>query len=517
MADQLLGTAAPLQRAQILVVEDDANIRTFCQRLLRLSYDVDTAEHGGLALELLRTKGYDLVLTDMQMPVMGGIELLQQIRQHYPDTDTVILTAYATVDTARDALKLGALDYLSKPIEADNLERTMRTCLELRRVRQEKERLSDLVFMYQFSQLIATSLDVETQVGQIVEFLWQRFAPESLALSMLFPDEDRLQLLDARTSAGWVEQQRLAPLPGNCEPDELLAAHMRLAGDAACAEDDPRVACVLLRTHAKPVGYLHLARRSEQPPFDLAERRLLGIFAGQVAASLDNARLYQALKDQNRETIEALAEAIEARDAHTYGHSRQVTQYAVRLAQELGLSAEQLELIRYAGLLHDVGKIGIRDYILLKPERLDDDEFAVMKSHPRIGVKIIERVRGLRPTLPIIEAHHERFDGKGYPRGLAGEEIPQEARILAIADAFEAMTADRAYRPAMPTEQALEILVRGRGSAWEPELVDLFVGLVRREGESLLIADRTPQHTVPLLRPRPELVQVAVGLGDVRD
>lgn len=512
MADPLLGMAAPAPRARILVVEDDANIRTFCQRLLRITYEVDAAENGAQALDLMRAHAYDLVLTDMQMPVIGGIELLQQIRQQFPETDTVVLTAYATVDTAREALKLGALDYLSKPIEAEHLERTVRTCLELRRVRQEKERLSDLVFMYQFSQLIATSLDVETQVEQIVEFLWQRFAPESLALSMLLPDEDALHLLAARTDAGWVEQARYAPLPADCDGEELLAVHLRLA-EGAGAGDDARFAGALLRTHDRPVGYLHLARRPEQPPFDASERRLLGIFAGQVAASLDNARLYQALKDQNRQTIEALAEAIEARDAHTYGHSRQVTRYAVRLAQELGLPAERVELIDYASLLHDVGKIGIRDYILLKPDRLEDDEFAVMKGHPRIGVKIIERVRGLRPTLPIIEAHHERWDGRGYPHGLRGEEIPVEARILSIADAFEAMTADRAYRPAMPAEQALEILLRGRGSAWEPALVDMFVAILRREGDDLLIPDRTPQLSVPLLRPREEPVAVAVGDG----
>jgi putative nucleotidyltransferase with HDIG domain len=518
MAEVLLGTATPpAARPRILIVEDDINVRTFCQRLLRVSYEVDCADHGGAALAMLRATRYDLVITDMQMPVMGGIELLQHIRQQFPETDTVILTAFATVDTARDALKLGALDYLSKPVEADNLERTVRTCLELRRIRQEKENLSDLVFMYQFSQLIATSLEVESQVEQIVEFLWQRFAPESLAISMLLPDEGRLDLLAARTAAGWAEQPRCAPLPADCDEDELLSAHARLAGDASSLADDPRVAGVLLRTHDRPVGYLHLARRPEQPPFDAGERRLLGIFAGQVAASLDNARLYHALKDQNRQTIEALAEAIEARDAHTYGHSRQVTRYAVRLAEELGLPPEQVELIDYAGLLHDVGKIGIRDYILLKPDRLDDEEFAVMQGHPRIGVKIIEQVRGLRDTLPIIESHHERWDGAGYPNGLRGEEIPLAARILSIADAFEAMTADRAYRPAMAAEQAIEILLRGRGAAWDAALVDLFVALVRREGESLLIAERTPQHTVPLLHPREVATPAVVPLGDGRD
>jgi response regulator RpfG family c-di-GMP phosphodiesterase len=509
MADLLIG-ATTAQRARILVVEDDTNIRTFCQRLLRLTYDVSTAENGAVAVEMLQKQPFDLVLTDMQMPLMDGMELLQHIRQSHPDIDVIMLTAFATVDTARQALKLGALDYLAKPMEAEHLERMVRTCLELRRIRQEKERLSDLVFMYQFSQMIATSLNIEAQVSQIVEFLWQRFAPESLALSMHFPEMGQLHLLAGRSAAGWQAPRSIA-LAIECSDQQMLAAHMRVAGGAGTNEES-LFAGALLRSHDTPIGYLHMARRAEQPPFDAGERRLLGIFATQVAASLDNARLYQALKDQNRQTIEALTEAIEARDAYTYGHSRQVTRYAVRLAQEFGLSAERIELMDFAGLLHDVGKIGIRDYVLLKPGALSDEEFAVMKRHPAIGVKIIERVQGLRATLPIIEGHHERIDGKGYPHGLKGDQIPLEARILAIADSFEAMTADRAYRPAMETERALKILLDGRGTHWEPSLVDCFVELIHREGDQLKLSAKAMRQTlVPLIEGQ------AVSIGDVRD
>ncbi len=506
MADVLPAPGAAVAQARLLVVEDDAHIRTFCQRLLRNTYSVETAEHGGQAVELLQRQPYDLALVDLEMPVMDGIALLEHIRQRYAETDVVVLTAYASVESARQALKLGALDYLSKPVEAENLERTVRSALELRRVRQEKERLSDLVFMYQFSQLIATSLDVETQATQIVEFLWQRFLPESLALSLLCPDRQTLRLLAARSS--WVEvaEERELTLDSGCDAAALQAAHLRLSGYRG-SDDDDRFAGVALRSHDRLVGFLHLTRRPEQPPFDAAERRLLGIFAGQVAASLDNARLYQALRDQNWQTIAALAEAIEARDAHTFGHSRQVTRYAVRLAEEVGLADDRLEVLTYAGLLHDVGKIGIRDQILLKPGRLDDKEFAVMQEHPRIGVRIIERVSGLRDVLPIIESHHERYDGSGYPQGLAGEDIPLEARILAIADAFEAMTADRAYRPAMAPEEALEVLLRGRGSAWDPHLVERFVEIYRREGAYLRVEGLVKQLPVLSL----PLPQEAVG------
>lgn len=514
MVDPLADPALRGARAQLLVVEDDDMIRDFCRLLLRQQYDVAVAANGAIAVELLARQPFDLVLTDLQMPVMGGMELLQHIRQHHPDVDTIMLTAFATVDTARQALKLGALDYLSKPVDTENLERTVRTCLELRRVRQEKERLSDLVLMYQFSQTIATSLDVETQVTQIVEFLWRRFAPETLALSMLEPEANRLHLLAARTNTGWMEHAPSMVLADHGHDEALLDAHMQLVGGPGTS-DLALFAGMVLRSHDRPLGYLHLARRLEQPPFDPVERRLLGIFAGQVAASLDNARLYQALMDQNRQTIEALAEAIEARDAYTSGHSRQVTRYAVRLAEELGLEQKQIELIRYAGLLHDVGKIGIRDYVLLKPGKLSADEFAVMKRHPRIGVKIIERVDGLRDTLPIIEAHHERVDGLGYPNGLKGDQIPLEARILAVADAFEAMTADRAYRPAMELARALDTLARGKNTHWDPDLVDRFTSLILREGEQLRLPGGVRQDAIPLIRPKE--VGEEITIGDVRD
>src|SRR5690606_24681137 len=150
---------------------------------------------------------------------------------------------------------------------SENLERTVRTCLELRRVRQEKERLSDLVFMFQFSQLIATSLDVETQVEQIVEFLWRRFAPEGLGLTMRLPDADQLYLLAARSGSGWEDHGRAVPLADGHDEAQLMQAHLALAGGSG-APDDPHYVGVVLRSHDTAVGYLHLARRPEQPPFD---------------------------------------------------------------------------------------------------------------------------------------------------------------------------------------------------------------------------------------------------------
>ncbi|WP_298816165.1 HD domain-containing phosphohydrolase [Chloroflexus sp.] len=459
-------------RPRILIVEDEVNVREFCRLLLRREYDVAVAEHGLAALDLLRQQPFDLVLTDLQMPHLDGIALIQQLHAHHLETDAIVMTANATVETAREALKLGALDYIAKPIDAEQLQKTIRTALELRRIRHEKERLSDLVLMYQFSQAIAGSLDIEQQTTHLVEFVNRRFAPIYIGLSLIDAHGEALIALTG-PQAGASQ-----PLTGATE-DALREAYRRLAGNIV-ASPTRRVE-VVLRSHDHAIGMLELARAEEQPPFDAAERRLIEVFASHLAASLDNARLYRALKEQYEQMIAALVGAIEARDTYTYGHSQQVTRYAVRLAKEMGLSDQEVEQIHYAGLLHDIGKIGVRDDVLLKPGALSPEEFAQMRLHPQIGVRILEQIHGLRDILPIIEAHHERVDGNGYPRGLRGDEIPLGARILAVADAFEALTADRAYRPAMDPEQALQMIQRGSGYQWDPTVVDAFVRLMHRE------------------------------------
>lgn len=504
------------QAGQILIVEDDTLVREFCRRLLRTHYQVDTAENGRVALDMLAQRSYEVMLIDLHMPEMDGLTLLQHLHERYPDIDAIVFTAFETVDTVRQALRLGAFDYLSKPVNANDLERTIHKCFQLRRVRQEKERLSELVVMYQFSQAIATSLDTDTQMLQIADFLWMRFIPATLAISMIYPEERQLRLLFAQTTAGCRNVAALGGLIGNYDDElELQVAHMHLTNiDSAC--DPARFAGLVLRTHDRNIGYLHITRGDDQPPFDISERQLLTVFASQIAASLDNARLHQQLQVQHWQTISALAKAIDARDRYTYGHSERVMRYAVRLAEESGLPAERVELLRYAGLLHDVGKIGIRDYILLKPGELSDEEYAVMQQHPAIGVQIVGQVRGLEETLPIIAQHHERIDGRGYPHGLKGHELRIEARILAIADAFEAMTAERAYRNAMDCDQALDVLLQGRGTKWDAELVDTFVALFRREGEQLQRGPALKQELIPLIQPE-EMEWSLVANTDARD
>jgi HD-GYP domain-containing protein (c-di-GMP phosphodiesterase class II) len=178
-----------------------------------------------------------------------------------------------------------------------------------------------------------------------------------------------------------------------------------------------------------------------------------------------------------REFIQALSNAIDARDVYTAGHSRRVSAYAVAIANEMHLSSEEIAVIREGALLHDVGKIGISDRVLQKPGALSNEEFELIRRHPLIGRKIIERVEGLAPYVSIVELHHENQDGSGYPWRLAGSGIPLDARIVHVADAYDAMTSDRPYRKGMTPDRALVILRENAGTQFDPEVVAAFARL----------------------------------------
>ncbi len=204
----------------------------------------------------------------------------------------------------------------------------------------------------------------------------------------------------------------------------------------------------------------------------------LGDHAGAV---LENNDLQSELRDSYVATVSMLAEAIRAKDPHLGGHSQDVSKYVARVAEELGLDSRQREELVFASLLHDLGKIGISERILLKPGRLTPEEFGVIQLHPRIGARLVQQVPALAPLALFILHHHERVDGSGYPASLRGEEIPLEARVIGVADAFSAMTSDRPYRGRMTLEAACEELERHAGSQFDRKVVGLFTEEVRRD------------------------------------
>jgi putative nucleotidyltransferase with HDIG domain len=226
------------------------------------------------------------------------------------------------------------------------------------------------------------------------------------------------------------------------------------------------------------VGVINCERvLSKKGPFTPENLDLLETLGSQASIAIENARLYHNLLNVYLETIRSLAAAIDAKDSYTHGHSRRVTDLSVGIALEMGLARSEVDTIRHASLLHDVGKIGISEQILLKPGRLTDDEFETIKSHPHIGAGILNSIEFLKNVCEIIKHHHERFDGKGYPSGLANASIPLGSRIICVADSFDAITSCRPYRKPLTFDEATDEVKRCAGSQFDPLVVEAFIKL----------------------------------------
>lgn len=224
----------------------------------------------------------------------------------------------------------------------------------------------------------------------------------------------------------------------------------------------------------KIIGVLQVINKKNGGTFTREDQEFLEGMSSQVAIALENARLYKELRELFTESILSLAEAIDAKDPYTNGHSRRVTDYSISIGKEMGLKEEELEKLEYMAILHDVGKIGIRDSILNKQAQLDNEEYAVMKTHTIMGAKILDSMKSLKALSMGAKYHHEKYDGTGYQDGLKGEEIPFEARIIAVADTYDAMTTDRPYRKGLEHETAMKEINRFAGTQFDPTIVEYF-------------------------------------------
>ena len=235
------------------------------------------------------------------------------------------------------------------------------------------------------------------------------------------------------------------------------------------------IMCVPVKVRDRVIGVLEAINKKRGEKFDREDLFLFVSLADQVAIALDNARLYEELEEMFFQTAESLADAIEKRDLYTGGHTRRVTSYSLAIACYLQLKSSEKRCLKIAAVLHDVGKIGIEDQILRKPEPLSPEEYNTIKRHTSMGAEILEHIRQLREIIPGVKYHHEQMNGRGYPDGLKGEEVPVIAKIVAVADTYDAMTTDRPYRKALSKKVAMEELRRCAGAQLDGQVVEAFV------------------------------------------
>ncbi len=351
---------------------------------------------------------------------------------------------------------------------------------------------------YEIGMALGKVMDLDETLEKILDHVFEMFPSQRGYLMLLNEDTNELEtkvvrrrdepkgkqitpkdsskIEVSRTIINHVIKEKKAILSDDARIDERFGMP-----DSVFLHDIRATMYAPLMIEKRIIGILCIDSSTSSHVFTENDLRLLSIIANQAAQAIENARLHENLRKLFVSSIKALANAIEARDRYTHGHSERVTEYSVRIATVLNLDKSEIEKIRYAALLHDIGKINIREDILNKPDRLTDEEFAIMREHPVYGAKIMEPVAEFKEMLPYVYHHHERFDGKGYPDGLAGEDIPLASRILAVADSFDAMTSDRPYRKAMSIEDAIEELRSNSGTQFDPCIVNAFIEIVEKD------------------------------------
>ncbi len=388
---------APLdERPRVLVVDDEKFIRDILADFLGMEgYVVRTAEDGASAISELERAQYDLVISDLKMPKMGGLELLKEVSRTHPDTITVIMTGFGTVETAIDAMKRGAYDYILKPFKVEEIVHIVQRGLEKRRLAAENLRLREAVSLYKVSEAISASLSLDEVVTTLLDS----------ALSEVRADVATTWLEDGE--GGYFERrvERASALPENASVGRLSSEVIaeRLATGNPLVEHGTRahelftelpgpqlssVAVVPLKMRDRLVGWLSAISVTPSKRFDEGQRKLLSIIASRAAAAIENARLYEDLQATFKQTIKGLAQTIDKMDRYTAGHSERVAMYAVALARWLGLSEEMVEVVRHSALMHDIGKVGCV-MNLNKPGKLTQEEYEIFKKHPVYGREIL--------------------------------------------------------------------------------------------------------------------------------
>ncbi len=270
--------------------------------------------------------------------------------------------------------------------------------------------------------------------------------------------------------AGWVAQNRKPLLSNDVEKD---ARHHKKSDDKAKYKTKNMLS-VPVETKGRLLGVLQAVNKN-RGEFTEEHLRLLAALSHQVAIAVENALLYQDLKNSFLETVSALASAIDAKDRYTGGHTKRVALFSVLIAKYMNLSKKEIHEVRLAATLHDIGKIGVEDKVLKKQAQLEGEEWEHMKQHPEFGYRILGHIKGLKNITDGMRFHHERPDGLGYPLGLKGDEIPLVARIISVADTFDAMTSNRPYRKGLSYEVAFQEIVKHRGTQFDENVVDAFV------------------------------------------
>jgi len=635
-------------RARILVVDDEETVRGLCREFLELQgFTVEEARNGSEALEMMNRKSFSLILSDIMMPDINGLELASIVRKRFPDTLVILITGHGTIDLAKDAIQRGAFDFVTKPFKMTELKRMVDRAMELRRQQlsvlpsPELKDLYDLTVNVNISEkslqvyleslagslrktfrgdaariyltgegpyssvsrtagagsegllsenewgdAVACTLESDSGIllgGEGGDSAEDERPPVSSLIAVPIPSPDGFLgvcLVIRSTSPVEFTKRDLklmglfAAQAGNQLINYRMASNLRvqaddlekvnlLAGEFSSSLDTGKVLSSISRGLRSvldfdlfgiflsgkdmiPLSYMLVrsdmpedalngafremleertdpndvamflegntrdsfaslaeADWSSSPALETVDLGDLGSLRGMIvladwsgnmlnqgssshvplllrhaAAALSNAYLFETNEKNYIQTIAALAGAVDAKDPYTHNHSRNVAAYVTSIASHMRLSSREISLLNSAALLHDIGKIGIPETILNKAGPLNEEEYFIINTHPEVGYNILRPVTAFGSFIDAVRYHHEKFDGTGYPAGLSSETIPLQARILSIADGFDAMTSDRIYRKAPGLDYAIREINENMGSQFDPDISRVFLSVL---------------------------------------
>lgn len=512
-------------QTEILLVDDDLTVLEILEESLhRQGYKVNVASNGRQALQTYQSHNPELVILDMMLPDMDGMELLDQIKESKDrkDVPVLILSADGELDSRLDGLNGGAEDYLVKPVSLKELNSKVRLALnradktrELHEKQNEletkltkgqenyslitkdlKRQLLAMKTLFSVSQDLNRVLDTKELVKVVSLTLLGELKITSMAFFSVKRENSKFfSLLGMK---GFAEEKfEGLKIDRNCEFIKLLEGSekpnkitrnpdqpwMRILPDLRLAVFEYATP-ILVKGQTK--GLVLTGPKINAVEYTSYDFDMMMFIANSAGIGMENARLIKQLQLTYVTTLNSLISVIEAKDPYTKGHTERVAAYSVAIANKLRLTEDQCRRITFGALLHDIGKVGVLENVLHKEGKLDAKEWELLKSHPEVGAHIVEKMEFLTDTAEIVKYHHESWNGRGYPDGLTGDDIPLGARIVTVADSFDAMTTNRTYRSALSSEQAIQRLEAGAGTQFDPKIIKVFVRHIREKGYDLV-------------------------------
>ncbi|MFH1783451.1 MAG: HD domain-containing phosphohydrolase [bacterium] len=511
-----------MSNENILIIDDDVSICKLLSSALKAKdYNVMITHTGTEGVQLASRNNFDAILVDLMLPDITGIQVMEKIKENDPDVTLIIITAYGTLETAQKAMRLGAFDYLTKPFDVPGLCSLVKRATVTRKlnvtnrellnmhehaVRLEadvEKKAKEIDLLAKIRIAISTSLDLNEVLESIIDEITGHLNLELCSILLLDEATNTLTIQAAKgikkdiikettikvgeRISGWVVQNNQALLITNIDDDKRFQQRSQEKYYTHSLISLP------LRFKSKVIGVININNKISKEPFTPDDLRILQAIAQEASVAIENARLYKDLQDHYVRTIASLVKAIDAKDYYTHGHSQNVTRYAVAIAKDLGIENDELENINRASQLHDLGKIGIHDYILTKPGKLTKEEWDEMRQHSEKGAEILKPLGFMNGVVDLVRHHHERFNGGGYPDGIKGDKIALGARIITVADVFDALLSDRPYRKGFDLATAINIIKESSGTQFDPRVVNSF----------LKVIDETPEiiRKAPTMRP----------------